>query len=331
MVFRFAIPLLLGLLVLIPVILYLYFVKRKGRQTPIRFSDTRLLEGVKPTARIHQRHVVILLRVLALALIIVAAARPQSGTVVHEVTAEGIDIMLVLDTSTSMKAEDFKPHNRLAVAKDVIKDFVAGRSNDRIGLVVFAKQAFTQCPLTLDYGVLANFLDAVDFGLLEDGTAIGLAIATGVNRLRESDAESKIMILLTDGINNAGFPDPIPAAEIAKTLDVKIYAVGVGKPGKAPYPVEDPIFGKRYRYLPEQIDEGMLKQIAEMTGGLYFRAKTPEMLAEIYDQISALEKTEIQSQQYTRYHELFSFFALGGLGIFLLELVLTHTRFRRIP
>jgi len=331
MVFRFAIPIFLGLLVVVPVILYLYFVRRKGRQTPIRFSDTRLLEGVKPTARVRQRHVIVILRVLALTLIIVAAARPQSGTVVHEVTAEGIDIMLVLDTSTSMKAEDFKPHNRLAVAKEVIKDFVAGRTNDRIGLVVFAKQAFTQCPLTLDYGVLTNFLEAVDFGLLEDGTAIGLAVATGVNRLRESDAESKVMILLTDGINNAGFPDPLPAAEIAKTLNVKIYAVGVGKPGKAPYPVEDPIFGKRYRYLPEQIDEGMLKQIAEMTGGLYFRAKTPEMLAEIYDQISALEKTEIQSQQYTRYRELFSFFALGGLGIFLLELLLTHTRFRRIP
>jgi Ca-activated chloride channel family protein len=331
MIFRFVTPVLLGLLIIIPVVLYMYFIRRKGRQTPIRFSDIRLLANVKPTARVRQRHVTVLLRSLALALIIVAAARPQSGTVIHEISAEGIDIMLVLDTSTSMKAEDFKPQNRLVVAKDVIKNFIAGRSNDRIGLVVFAKQAFTQCPLTLDYGVLTNFLEGVNFGLLEDGTAIGLAIATGVNRLRESDAKSKVMILLTDGINNAGFPDPIPAAEIAKAMDVKIYAVGVGKPGKAPYPVDDPIFGKRYRYLPEQIDEGMLKQIAEMTGGLYFRAKTPEMLAQIYDQISVLEKTEIQSQQYTQYRELFSFFALGGLGIFLVELLLTHTRFRRIP
>jgi len=331
MIFRFATPLVLILLVTVPLVLYVYFVRRKGHHTPIRFSDVRLVTKIKPTPRVRQRHVVMLLRALVLALIIVAAARPQAGTVMYEVTAEGIDIMLVLDISSSMKAEDFKPENRLGVAKGVIKDFVDGRSNDRIGLVVFSKQAFTQCPLTLDYGVLINFLEDVDFGLLEDGTAIGLAVATGLNRLRDSKAESKIMILLTDGVNNAGFPDPIPAAEMAKTLNVKIYAVGVGKPGNAPYPVDDPIFGRRYRYLPDQIDEEMLKQMAEMTGGLYFRAQTPEMLAEIYEQISALEKTEIKSQQYTRYRELFVYFALAGLGLFLVELLLVHTRFRRIP
>ena len=182
-----------------------------------------------------------------------------------------------------------------------------------------------------DSTMSANFLEEVDFGLLEDGTAIGLAVATGLNRLRDSKAESKVMVLLTDGVNNAGFPDPVPAAEMARTLEVKMYAVGVGKPGKAPYPVDDPIFGKRYRYLPDQIDEEMLRQMAKMTGGLYFRAKTPEMLADIYDQISALEKTEIKSEQYTRYRELFSYFALAGLGLFLFELLLTHTRFRRIP
>ena len=331
MIFRFTAPFLLILLIILPVILYVYFGRRKGHQTPIRFSDTKLFAAVKPTARVRQRHIVVILRVLALTLIILASARPQAGTVKHEVTAEGIDIMLVLDISSSMKAEDFRPENRLGVAKGVIKDFVSGRTNDRIGLVVFSKQAFTQCPLTLDYGVLISFLEDVDFGLLEDGTAIGLAIANGLNRLRNSKAESKIMILLTDGVNNAGFPDPLPAAEMARTLGVKIYAVGVGKPGKAPYPIHDPIFGKRYRYLPEQIDEEMLKKIGEMTGGLYFRAKTPEMLAEIYDQISALEKTEIKSEQYTRYRELFSLFALSGLGVFFLELLLTHTRFRRIP
>ncbi|MFC1476104.1 VWA domain-containing protein [Candidatus Zixiibacteriota bacterium] len=331
MIFRFASPIILALLITVPVILYIYFVRRRGHLTPIRFSDTRLVSAIKSTARVKQRHLVILLRALVLALIIVAAARPQAGTVMYEVTAEGIDIMLVLDISSSMKAEDFRPDNRLGVAKGVIKDFVAGRSNDRIGLVVFAKQAFTQCPLTLDYGVLVNFLEEVDFGLLEDGTAIGLAVATGLNRLRDSKAESKVMVLLTDGVNNAGFPDPIPAAEMGKTLDVKMYTVGVGKPGKAPYPVDDPIFGKRYRYLPDQIDEEMLRQMAELTGGLYFRAQTPEMLADIYDQISALEKTEIKSEQYTRYRELFSYFALAGLGLFLFELLLAHTRFRRIP
>ncbi len=331
MIFRFAAPIVLLLLVVVPVILYVYFVRRRGRVTPIRYSDTRLVSDLKPTARVKQRHLVILLRAIIITLIIIAAARPQAGTVMYEVSAEGIDIMLVLDISSSMKAEDFRPENRLAVAKGVITDFVKGRTNDRIGLVVFAKQAFTQCPLTLDYGVLLNFLDEVDFGLLEDGTAIGLAVATGLNRLRESDAESKVMILLTDGVNNAGFPDPRPAAEMAEALDVKVYTVGVGKPGKAPYPVDDPIFGRRYRYLPEQIDEQMLKEMAQTTGGLYFRAKTPEMLADIYDQISALEKTEIKSEQYTRYRELFGYFALIGLGLFLLELFLTHTHFRRIP
>ncbi len=331
MIFRFATPLVLILLVVVPVVLYVYFVRRRGKVTPIRYSDTRLVSDLKPTARLRQRHLVILLRAIVIALVIIAAARPQAGTVMYEVSAEGIDIMLVLDISSSMKAEDFRPENRLAVAKETIKEFVNGRTNDRIGLVVFAKQAFTQCPLTLDYGVLINFLEEVDFGLLEDGTAIGLAVATGLNRLRESEAESKVMILLTDGVNNAGFPDPRPAAEMAEALDVKLYTVGVGKPGKAPYPVDDPIFGRRYRYLPEQIDEQMLKDMAETTGGLYFRAKTPKMLSDIYDQISALEKTEIKSQQYTRYSELFGYFALAGLGLFLLELLLTHTRFRRIP
>ena len=331
MVLRFATPILLLLLVAVPMVVYVYFVRRRGHQTPIRFSDTRLITGVQSTVRVRQRHVPFLLRVLALTVLIVAAARPQAGTVMHEVSSEGIDIMLILDISGSMMAEDFQPDNRLGIAKQVIKDFISGRANDRIGLVVFSSQAFTQCPLTLDYGVLINFLDQVNFGLLEDGTAIGLAEATAVNRLRDSKAKSKVMILLTDGVNNTGFPDPIPAAEIAKTLGIKIYTVGVGKPGKAPYPVQDPIFGKRYQYMENQIDEDMLKRIANMTGGLYFRAKTPEMLAEIYRQISALEKTEIKSQQYTRYRELFTYLALLGLGLVMIEQLLAHTRFRRIP
>ncbi len=331
MIFRFANPWLLVLLIFVPVVIYVYFFRWKGHLTPVRFSDTGLVASLKPTMRVRQRHVLIILRTLAITCLIVASARPQAGTVTYDVTAEGIDIMLVLDTSTSMKAEDFKPQNRLAVAKGVIEDFVRGRSNDRIGLVVFAAQAFMQCPLTLDYGVLINFLEKVDFGLLEDGTAIGLAVATGLNRLRESKADSKIMVLLTDGVNNTGFPDPIPAAEMARALGVKIYTVGVGKPGKAPYPIDDPLFGKRYQYIPEQIDEGMLKKMAEMTGGLYFRAKTPKMLADIYDQISALEKTEIKSEQYTRYNELFWYFALAALGLLLAELLLAHTWFRRIP
>ena len=189
------------------------------------------------------------MRLAAIALFIVAFARPRSGTEYQEITSEGVDIMLLLDVSSSMQGEDFKPNNRLFVAKEEIKKFIERRLNDRIGLVVFARYAYTQCPLTTDYGVLLNFVDQVDFGLVEDGTAIGMAIATAVNRLRESESESKIIVLLTDGDNNAGEIDPITAASLATTFDIKIYTIGVGKPGNVMFPYQDPIFGKRYVLL----------------------------------------------------------------------------------
>ncbi|MCK4858708.1 MAG: VWA domain-containing protein [candidate division Zixibacteria bacterium] len=327
--FQFASPYMLLLLVLLPLLGYRTW--RKRQQAAIKFSDITLLEGVRRSARIRQRRILPLLRLLALTLLIVALARPQAGKVTTEVTAEGIDIMLALDISSSMKAEDFKPRNRLYVSKEVIKDFVDGRLNDRIGLVVFSKQSFTQCPLTLDYGVLLSFLEQVDFGMIEDGTAIGMAIANSVNRLRDSKAKTHIIVLLTDGINNAGEIDPLTAAEIAKTMGVKIYTIGAGKPGKAPYPVDDPIFGRRYVYLEQELDEETLTRVAEVTGGRYFRARSEEMLKTIYEEISDLEKAKIKVKEYLQYREFFPYLLLAAGLLLFLESSLRETRFRQLP
>jgi Ca-activated chloride channel homolog len=217
------------------------------------------------------------------------------------------------------------------VAKEVIKEFVQGRQNDRIGLVIFAGQAFTQCPLTLDYGVLLTFLDQVDFGMVEDRTAIGMGLATAVNRLRDSKAKSRIIILLTDGINNAGEIDPETAADIAHALGIRVYTIGVGKPGKAPYPVEDPVFGKRYIYMDNELDERQLTKIAEITGGRYFRAKTEDMLKNVYDQISQLEKTKVKVKEYLQFDEHFPYLLMLGALALLLELLMRETVLRRLP
>ncbi|MGB2981786.1 MAG: VWA domain-containing protein, partial [Candidatus Zixiibacteriota bacterium] len=297
----------------------------------IKYSDINLVRRLKPSFRIRERHVLAVLRMLAIVFLAFALARPQSGRKGEEISSEGIDIILALDISGSMRAEDFKPHNRLHVAKQVIKEFIEGRRSDRIGLVVFSKQSFTQCPLTLDYGVLFNFLDKVSFGMIEDGTAIGVAIANAVNRLRESEAEGKVVILLSDGRNNAGEIDPITAAQAAKAMNVKIYTIGAGKPGNAPYPVDDPIFGKRYIYVENEIDEATLQQIAQITGGEYFRAKDEEALSRIYKQISKMEQTEIKVKEYMQYNELFSNYALVGLMLLMVEIVLANTRYRKIP
>jgi len=239
--------------------------------------------------------------------------------------------MLALDVSGSMKAEDFKPQNRLYVAKEEIKHFVSKRVSDRIGLVVFSASSFTQCPLTLDYGILLTFLDQVKFGMIKDGTAIGMALANCINRLRDSKSKTKIIILLTDGINNSGEIDPLTAAGIAKTMGVKIYTIGVGKPGNAMYPVDDPIFGKRYVYMPNEIDEDVLTEIAEKTGGKYFRARSEKELEQIYDEIDSMEKTEIKVKQYVQYRELFILFVYFGLGMLVLEILLGQTIFRKVP
>jgi len=239
---------LTGGLLLVLMILY-YARKKRFKSATIKYSDVRIIRRAARTSRQKYRILLAIMRLAAIALFIVAFARPRSGTEYQEITSEGVDIMLLLDVSSSMQGEDFKPNNRLFVAKEEIKKFIGRRLNDRIGLVVFARYAYTQCPLTTDYGVLLNFVDQVDFGLVEDGTAIGMAIATAVNRLRESESESKIIVLLTDGDNNAGEIDPITAASLATTFDIKIYTIGVGKPGNVMFPYQDPIFGKRYVYV----------------------------------------------------------------------------------
>ena len=308
-----------------------YFRRKRFKSATIKYSDIRIVKRAARSSRQKYRFILILLRVLAIALFVVAFARPRSGTEYKEIMSEGVDIMLVLDVSSSMQAEDFKPHNRLHVAKEEIKKFINRRVNDRIGMVVFARYSYTQCPLTTDYGVLLNFVDQVDFGIVEDGTAIGMAIANAVNRLRESESKSKIIILLTDGDNNAGEIDPVTAANLANAMDIKIYTIGAGKPGNAMYPYQDPIFGKRYIYQPTKIDEKTLRAIAKSTDGKYFRARSGEELEEIYGIIDELEKTEVKVAAHVQYVELFHYFAYLGLILLMLEMILANTFFKKLP
>ena len=305
--------------------------RRRFKTAAVKFSDIRIVSRAARTGRYRFRMILPILRILGVVLLIMAFARPRSGTEIEDITSEGVDIMLCLDVSSSMQAEDFKPYNRLYVAKEEIKKFVNKRQNDRIGLVVFARNSFTQCPLTVDYGVLLRFVDQIDFGVVEDGTAIGMAIANAVNRLRDSEAKSKIIILLTDGDNNAGEIDPITAANLATAFGIKIYTIGAGKPGNAMFPVQDPIFGKRYVYQPTRINEEDLKKIAEITGGQYFRARSGEELDEIYSTIDQMEKTKIEVSRHTQYTELFHYFTLAGLALVMLELVLAGSIFRKLP
>jgi Ca-activated chloride channel family protein len=318
---------------LIVLLLIWHYLRRMPRQSAtVRYSDLSLVRKGKKTLRQRLRPALFALRVLAVSVLFVALARPQSGEEQRDIETEGIDIMLVLDVSSSMKAEDFKPHNRLFVAKEEIGKFIDRRTNDRIGLTVFAKSSFTQCPLTLDYGVLKSFLDQVDFGIVDgDMTAIGAALANAVNRLRNSNGKSKVIVILTDGENNVWEIDPITAANIAKTMGVKIYTIGAGKPGNAMYPVDDPLFGKRYVYVPTEIDEESLKKIADITGGKYFRARSENELDQIYSEIDQMEKTKIQVHEYIQYRELFFDFLMLGFGLFLAEVVLGQTYMRKIP
>ncbi|HLP43162.1 MAG TPA: VWA domain-containing protein [Fibrobacteria bacterium] len=321
---------LLGLL-FIPFLVWDYFHKNRQRKASIRFPTLAIVKRVPENWAYRARHILLVLRILTLSLLCVALARPQYGEALEDVTTQGVDIVMVLDLSTSMKIMDFKPQNRLYVAKREIEKFILGRRHDRIGLVVFAGKAFTQCPLTLDYGVLVQFLRKVDFGLMEDGTAIGTGILTATNRLRGSTAKSKVMVVLTDGENNAGEVDPITAAKAAAALGIKIYTIGVGKQGEQPMEMEDPLFGKRIVSVPTKIDEPMMRTISSLTGGQYWRAQDPKGLEEIYGNIDQLEKTEIKSSSYYRYHELFRNFVLAALLFLLLEIGLANTRFMKIP
>jgi Ca-activated chloride channel family protein len=328
-VFRFAYPYAFLLLILIVPVVYVAL--RRPRARSVGYSSLDLLVGAGLEASAWKRFGGLVLRVIVLALLVLAISRPQTGQSEYTTHTEGVDILLVLDTSGSMQAQDFKPKNRLHVAKEVVKEFVGKREHDRIGLVVFAAQAVTQCPLTLDYPVLTGLIDDVDIGMLEDGTAIGVALATAVNRLKNSEAESRLVVLLTDGQNNAGTIDPTTAAKVAAALGIKVYTIGVGTKGRAPMPVNDPIFGKRMVSVEVNLDEEMLTKIAELTEGQYFRATDPEELIEIYERIDELEKTRVESQSFVNYTDRFRWLLLPALGLFLMELALGQTVLRELP
>ncbi len=335
MAFTFHNPNLLFLLLLIPLHLFFYWRQRKG--VAVRFSTIRIAKEVRPAPGMYFRHIPAALRCLAIFFLVVALARPQKGIQETRITTEGIDIMLTVDTSTSMRAEDFtwsgKRYNRLDVAKQVIDNFIRERDGDRIGLIVFASQAYTQCPLTVDYGVLMELLDKTQIGMVKDGTAIGDAIATGLNRLRESKAKSKIIILLTDGENNTGKIDPQTAAQMAESLKIKIYTVGIGSNEPVPYPVaRDPRTGQFiYQSVVIPLNDASLQEIARTTGGEYFRASNTRTLEKIFSTIDKMEKTTGEEIIYTEYNELFPYFITLGLLALLASVILGNTLFRRLP
>ena len=326
---RFANPEFLWLLISLPILLYAFWRRRARIITEVQFSSLKPFERSRKSIRERLRHLPLGLRIFGITALIVALARPQSISSRENITTEGIDIVLVLDISGSMLAEDFTP-NRFEAAKQVASEFLDGRTNDRIGLVIFSGESFTQCPLTTDYPVLKSLIKEVKSGMIVDGTAIGLALANGVNRLKESKAKSKVMILLTDGVNNKGEIDPLTAAKIASTYNVRVYTVGVGAQGQAPYPFQTP-FGIRRGMVPVDIDEKTLTAIAEMTGAKYYRATDNRKLKAIYHEIDQLEKTKIEVTAYKRYTELFPNWLYAGLMLVFLEIGLGKTFLRKIP
>jgi Ca-activated chloride channel family protein len=316
------------LLLLVPLTLW-YIVRLSKAQASFRLASTDAFNGLKPGFRVYMRHFPFLLRLLSIALVIIVIARPQSVSSWEESETQGIDIVLALDVSGSMLAQDLKP-DRLQAAKKVAAEFITDRSNDNIGLVIFAGESFTQCPLTTDHKVLLNLLDDINFGMIDDGTAIGLGLATSVNRLKESQSQSKVVILLTDGTNNSGQIAPLTAADLARSYGIRVYTVGVGTKGMAPTPVNTP-FGIRMQNMPVDIDEETLTEIAAITGGQYFRAQDTEGLRQVYNEIDEMEKYLISVQNVTRRQELFLPFALAALALILLELLLRRTWLRSIP
>lgn len=317
------------LLVLIPMAGYYVYRLWQGHAT-IRISSVNGLRGVPRSAKYYLRHLPFVLRCMAVALLIVALARPQSSESNTNRKTEGIDIVLALDISSSMLARDFQP-NRISAAKEVAAQFIMERPDDRIGLVIFAGESFTQSPLTTDKKSLVNLLGTVRSGMIEDGTAIGNGLATAVNRLRESEAKSKVIILLTDGVNNRGQIAPVTAGEIARTLDIRVYTVGVGTEGMAPSPAVDMWGNVTYVPMKVEIDEGILTQIADLTGGKYFRATDNKKLKSIYEEINLLEKTKVDVEDFTRYHERFVFFAVAAFVLLLAEFLLKAFYLRQIP
>ncbi len=316
------------LLLILPMVGW-YIWKQKELNASLQISSLRGFSRIRKSRKTYLRHVPFGLRCLTLIFLVIALARPQSTDNLRNVTTEGIDIMVSLDISGSMLAMDFKP-NRLEAAKDVATEFISGRPNDKMGLVVFAAESFTQCPLTVDHTVLTNLIRDVQTGMLQDGTAIGLGLSTAVSRIKDSDAKSKVIILLTDGVNNRGEIHPLTAAEIAKSFGIRVYTIGVGSHGTAPYPVNT-VFGQQVQDMEVKIDENMLQEIANTTGGQYFRATDKEKLRAIYEEIDQMEKTKVEVKEYSKRSEEFIPFALLALAFLVMEILLRNTVLRNLP
>lgn len=329
--FQFEDPWLLLFLLFLP-----YLALRGGKKNhgTIHYSSIGVLKTIAATRTEFLSALPLILRMLAVTLFVLALARPQEGQKSTEILSIGVDIMLALDTSGSMQALDFikdeKRHTRLSIVKDVVSEFIENRPNDRMGMVVFGSEAYTQCPLTLDQDILQSFLSKLDIGMAGDSTAIGSAIGIAVKRLKDLESESKLIILLTDGRSNAGALPPLQAAQTAKAFGIKIHTIGVGTYGEAPFLVNS-VFGQRYVYQQVDIDEDTLKGISKLTGGEYFRATDLESLKNIYKQIDQMEKSEVKVLDHSEYTELFHYFLIPGILLFLLEVVLSNSILRRIP
>ena len=327
---EFAYPAFFYALILVPLMAAWYFWRGRKGTAPLTLSGFENLDDNMASVRVWLRHILAVLRMAVVVLIVVVLARPQSSNQWEQVTTEGIDIVMCMDISGSMQAMDFKP-NRLEASKNVGIEFVNARQNDRFGLVVFAGESFTQCPMTTDRAVVINFLKEIDFGVIEDGTAIGMGLATAVNRIKESKAKSKVIILLTDGVNNRGDVGPVTAAELAAGYGIRVYTIGVGSHGNAPIQLQD-MFGRTVtQSMPVEIDEEVLQRIAESTDGAYFRATNNNKLREIYQEIDQLERTRLDVKQFSKKKEEYFPFLLAALLILLTEILLRYTVFRTIP
>ena len=325
---KFADPLFLYLLVLIPGMIAFYVLKQQKASASLRMPGLQPFAKTGNTFRHYLRHILFGFRTVAIALLIIVLARPQKTDKFQDMSTEGIDIVLTVDISGSMLAQDFKP-NRIEAAKNVATEFISGRPYDRIGLVVFSGESFTQCPLTTDHAVLINLLREIQSGMIEDGTAIGNGLSTAVNRIKDSQAKSKVIILLTDGVNNRGEIAPLTAAGIAKTFGIRVYTIGVGTQGVAPYPVQTP-YGTQYQDMQVEIDEGILQEIAQTTGGKYFRATDNDKLVQVYNEIDKLEKSKIDVKQLTRREEKYLIPALIAFCLLVLEILARNTIFRNL-
>ena len=326
---EFARPNYFLFLLLVPLLLAWVLWRDRDRRNAVIYSSLGMISSVPGRGRTLLRYLPLLFRLMAVVFITVALARPQSFTSSSSSTTEGIDIMLSLDVSGSMLARDFKP-DRIEAAKSIGMKFISGRPTDRMGLVIFAAEAFTMCPLTIDHATLLNQFQAVQMDILEDGTAIGSGLAMAVNRLVHSDAVSRVVILLTDGVNNSGEVAPYTAAEIAKAYGIRVYVIGIGTRGLAPYPVSTP-FGVRYQDVEVQIDEPLMQQIADLTGGEYFRATDNKALEEIYDRIDQLERSKIHVDEHLHRHEEYAIWALFGLLCLVVDFLLRHVVLRILP